>query len=140
MFNTKKILNRLMTFSLMVSVGFVALLYGASPALAATRSSLGAAESFGVLGGRAVTSTGWDSPRRRYRRLARSRDHRLSAGERDTTGKPTRAGRSRLASSRLISPLHITMSVQACDCDLTGKDLGGITLTPGVYVFIGRLS
>ena len=39
-----------------VSLGFALLLYGASPALAQTL--LGTAQSFGVLGGQAVTNTG----------------------------------------------------------------------------------
>ena len=55
MFHTKRILNRLMTLSLMVSVGFVALLYVASPALAATAPPLGLVEQFGALGGSGVT-------------------------------------------------------------------------------------
>ena len=41
---------------LLASVGFAALFYGASPALAQT--ILGTAQSFGVLGAQAVTNTG----------------------------------------------------------------------------------
>jgi hypothetical protein len=46
----------MMHLSFLASVGFAALLYGASPSLA--QISLGTAGNFGVLGGSAVTNTG----------------------------------------------------------------------------------
>ena len=46
------------SLSLLTSVGFAALLYGGSPALAATSPPLGVAGSFSVLAGSAVTNTG----------------------------------------------------------------------------------
>jgi hypothetical protein len=59
MFHIKNILSRMMSSSLVAGMGFAALLYGASPALAAATSpSLGAAGSYAVLAGSAVTNTG----------------------------------------------------------------------------------
>jgi uncharacterized repeat protein (TIGR01451 family) len=49
MFRTKNILNRMMSAGSVASIGLAALLCGGSPALAATKPSLGAAESFSVL-------------------------------------------------------------------------------------------
>src|SRR5450756_754085 len=55
MFHIKNILNRMMRLSLLASMGFAVFLYGASPASAQT---LGAAQSFAVLGGTAVGANG----------------------------------------------------------------------------------
>ena len=54
MFHTKNILNRMMSWRLLASVGFAVLLLLAptGPALAATAPSLGNAQSFAVLGAR----------------------------------------------------------------------------------------
>ena len=45
----KSISNRMMSLSLLLSMGFAALLFGVSPALAATAPNLGAAATFGIL-------------------------------------------------------------------------------------------
>jgi Ice-binding-like/Putative Ig domain/IPTL-CTERM motif len=55
MFHIKNILNRMMSLSLVASIGFAVLLYGASPASAQT---LGATQTFGALGGTQVTAGG----------------------------------------------------------------------------------
>src|SRR5450756_20288 len=55
MFHIKNILHRMMRLSLLASMGFAVFLYGASPASAQT---LGAAQSFAVLGGTAVAANG----------------------------------------------------------------------------------
>jgi type VI secretion system secreted protein VgrG len=58
MSDTKNILKRMMHLSLLASVGFAALLLVSAPALA---QSLGAAESFAILGGSAVNANGTGS-------------------------------------------------------------------------------
>src|ERR1019366_2695007 len=58
MFPVRNILNRMMSSSLLAGMGFAALLFGASPAAAATSPALGAASSYAILAGSAVTNTG----------------------------------------------------------------------------------
>jgi uncharacterized repeat protein (TIGR01451 family) len=49
MFHTKNIRNRMMSLGLLASLGFVALLCGAAPTLAATAPSLGTASTYGIV-------------------------------------------------------------------------------------------
>ncbi len=133
MFHTKKIVNRLMTLSLLVSVGFVALLYVASPALAASAPTLGVAETFGVLGGSIVTNTGG---------TAITGDLGVSPGL-AITGFPPGTYTGTLHSADAVAAqaqVDLTTAYNAIVAtptlvDLTGTDLGGLTLTPGVYGF-----
>ena len=43
--------------------------------------------------------------------------------------------RPSLAAQNSITTAYNALAGQACDVDLTGIDLGGLTLTPGVYCF-----
>ncbi len=133
MLYTKRILNRLMTFSLMVSVGFVALLYMASPASA--QISLGTAEAFAVLGGQAVTNTGGTvltGDLGIWPKTASS-----------VTGFPPGSYTGTLHAADAVAAqaqVDLTTAYNAIVAtptlvDLTGTDLGGLTLTPGVYGF-----
>jgi hypothetical protein len=109
------------------------LLLGTSPALAATAPSLGSALSFAVLGASAVTNTG-------------------SSIVRGDLGVNPGTAVSGFPPGLVYGTLHVADGValnaqnsviaawnnltgQACDSDLTGQDLGGMTLTPGVYCF-----
>jgi hypothetical protein len=56
MYRTKNILNRMMT--LLACMGLVALVFSASPALAATTVNLSTADSFAILAGSGITNTG----------------------------------------------------------------------------------
>src|SRR5659263_316228 len=120
----------------LISVGFAAILLLAqtNSALAATAPPLGQATSFGVLGASAVTNTGptviigdlgiWPNnadsitgfPPGSYTALHAADAVALGAQNDATTAYNTLAG-------------------QAYDVDLTGQDLGGLTLIPGVYRF-----
>ncbi|MEO8084960.1 MAG: ice-binding family protein, partial [Ardenticatenales bacterium] len=98
-----------------------------------TAPSLGTAASFAVLGGSAVTNTGPTTV---------VGDLGVSPGF-AVTGFPP---------GTVIGTIHVVDAVaaqaqadngtaygnlagQACDTDLTGQDLGGLTLTPGVYCY-----
>src|SRR5664280_3428269 len=133
MFHIKNILNRMMSSSPLASLGFAALLYGVSPALAATAPSLGTAQTFAVLGGSTVTNTGSS---------VLTGDLGVSPGLAITGFPPgivtgtTHAGDAVAlqAQSDLVTAYNV-LAGQACNTNLTGQDLGGMTLTPGVYCF-----
>lgn len=107
--------------------------YAAAPTLAATAPSLGTAQNFAVLGGSTVTNTGAS----------------LLTGDLGVwpglsiTGFPpgvvngvTHAGDgvALQAQSDLVIA-YDALAGQACDTDLTGQDLGGMTLSPGAYCY-----
>ena len=123
----------MMHLSFLASVGFAALLYGASPSLA--QISLGTAESFGVLGGSAVTNTGAS---------VITGNLGVSPGT-AVTGFPPGivTPPSTIHSADAVAAqaqIDLTTAYNAIIAtptlvDLTGQDLGGLTLTPGVYGF-----
>lgn len=118
---------------LLASAGFVVLLCAGASALAATAPSLGTAQTFAVLGGSTVTNTGttvltgdlgvWPG-------LA------ISGFPPGTVTGTVHAGDavSLQAQSDLVTAYN-DVAGQACDTDLSGQDLGGLTLTPGAYCF-----
>jgi hypothetical protein len=115
------------------SVAFaMLLLVGAAPA--AAQISLGSAQSFGVLAGSAVTSTG-----------ATTVNGSVGVSPGGTvTGFPpglivggTIHSNDALAvqAQNDLATAYDEIAATACSVDLTGQDLGGLTLTPGVYCF-----
>lgn len=102
-------------------------------AWAATAPALGTADTFAVLGGSTVTNTGssvvtgdlgvWPG-------LA------IAGFPPGTVNGTTHAGDgvALQAQSDLVTAYN-DLAGQACDTDLTGQDLGGLTLTPGAYCF-----
>ena len=110
----------------------IATLLSAIPALAATAPTLGAAQSYAVFGTTTVTNTGAS---------AITGDVGVSPGT-SVTGFPpatlsgtihTNDGPA-IAASASIATAYGGLS-QACNTNLTSQDLGGMTLTPGVYCF-----
>jgi hypothetical protein len=104
------------------------------PSSGTAQSLLGTAESFAVLGGSAVTNTG---PTTVTRNLG------VSPGS-AVTGFPPGivVGGSIHAADAVasqaqsdVTTAYNVLAGQACDFDLTGQDLGGMTLIPGVYCF-----
>jgi hypothetical protein len=122
------------SLSLVASVGLVTLLYGASPASAQTAPSLGSAQSFAVLGASTVTNTGSSII---------TGDLGVSPGTAVTgfppglvvSGTIHAADAAASAAQTAVASAYTSLASQACTQDLTGQDLGGKTLTAGVYCF-----
>ena len=121
------------TFRFLAIVGSLALLSTHS-ASAQTAPSLGSAQSFAVLGGSTVTNTGPS---------VIGGDLGLSPGS-AVTGFPPgvvvggaihAADATALAAQNSLTTAYNSAAGQACTQDLTGQDLGGKVLTPGVYCF-----
>ena len=118
--------------ALLAICGTLALLLGASTALA--QVSLGSAQSFGVLGGSTVTNTGPS---------VITGNVGVSPGS-SVTGFPPgvvvggaiHANDATAAQAQTDLGIAYTEAASiACNTDLTGQNLGGLTLTPGVYCF-----
>src|SRR5579871_5877144 len=116
------------------AVGFIAVLGSGSAAFAQSAPSLGAAQSFAVLGGSTVTNTGSSTI---------NGDLGVSPGT-AVTGFPPglvvggtihAADATALAAQNAVTTAYNNLASQACTHDLTGQDLGGKTLTAGVYCF-----
>jgi hypothetical protein len=120
--------------SLRTAAAFVALLLAPSLAAAQTAPSLGAADTFAVLAGSTVTNTGPS---------VITGDVGVSPGSAITGFPPgvivngtTHAGDANaLAAQNSTTLAYVLLAGQPCTMDLTGQDLGGMVLTPGVYCF-----
>jgi hypothetical protein len=117
-------------------LGFASLLCGVAAVWA--QSTLGTAQSFAVLGGSTVTNTGPS---------VLTGDLGVSPGAAITGFPPgTRTGTTHAADAVALQAQNdvITqynaLAGAACSADLTGQDLGGKTLTSGVYCFSSWLS
>jgi len=106
----------------------------AVPASAQTAPPLGTAQSFAVLGGSTVTNTGPS---------VILGDLGVSPGS-AVTGFPPglvsggaihAADAPALSAQTSLTTAYNNAAGQACTLDLTGQDLGGLVLTPGVYCF-----
>src|SRR5678816_1052790 len=112
------------------SVG-VAVLVACSAAPVWAQASLGTAQPFAVVGGSTVTNTGAS---------VITGDLGVSPGA-SVTGGPTVTGTIHaadavaLAAQNDIVTQYNALASAACTADLTGQNLGGLTLTQGVYCF-----
>jgi hypothetical protein len=118
----------------LIIVATATLLGVATPVAAQTAPSLGTAQSYAVLGGSTVTNTGPS---------VIGGDLGLSPGT-AVTGFPPgavvggaihAADAAALSAQNSLTTAYNSVVSQACTQDLTGQDLGGKTLTPGVYCF-----
>ena len=119
--------------SLYASVALTLFFFGAS-STASAQISLGTAESFGVLGGSTVTNTG---------STVVTGNLGVSPGTAVTGFPPGTViggtihlndAAAAQAQSDVTTAFN-ALAGTACNVDLTGQDLGGLTLTPGVYCF-----
>jgi outer membrane protein OmpA-like peptidoglycan-associated protein len=103
-------------------------------AYAASTPPLGAAENFGVLGATTVTNTG---------PTVIAGDVGVSPGSAITGFPPGVVERGSLHAGDVlavqahadVASAYSSVAAQASDTTLTGQDLGGLTLLPGVYTF-----
>lgn len=116
-----------------VIMAVAAFFFIASTALAQTSISLGTAQSFGVLGASAVTNTG---------STVVTGDLGISPGTSITgfppgsvTGTVHNADAVAAEAESDATTAYNAILGTACTTDLTGQNLGGLTLTPGVYCF-----
>jgi hypothetical protein len=112
-------------------VGFAAILCGVAAVWAQT--SLGTAQSFAVLGGSTVTNTGSS---------LLTGDLGVSPGAAITgfppgsrTGTTHAADAVALQAQSDVTTQYNALASAPCTADLSGQDLGGKTLTSGVYCF-----
>ena len=116
------------------ALGFGAWLMNPAAAAAQTAPTLGSAAPFAVLGGSTVTNTGPS---------VITGDLGVQPGS-AVTGFPPgilaggtihAADAVALNAQGAVTTAYNSLAAQTCTTDLTGQDLGGLTLTPGVYCF-----
>jgi Ice-binding-like/Putative Ig domain len=127
--------NRRLTRLLFRGAVLTGLLGCASLAAAqASAPSLGSAQSFAIVAGSAVTNTG---------PTLLSGDLAVSPGTAVTGFPPGQflsggihaADAAALAAQNSVALAYGSLVAQTCTQNLTGQNLGGLTLTPGVYCF-----
>ena len=117
--------------SLLSIIGFAAFL---APSTAFAQISLGTAQNFGVLGGSAVTNTGATTV---------NGNVGVSPGSSVTGFPPGVVVGGAIHSNDAVAmqaqndltTAYNNIASTPCTVDLTGQNLGGLTLTPGVYCF-----
>jgi hypothetical protein len=118
--------------NILTSIGLAAFLFSASSGFA--QISLGTAQNFGVLGGSTVTNTGATTV---------NGNVGVSPGSSVTGFPPGTISGGAIHSNDAVAmqaqndltTAYNNIAATPCTVDLTGQDLGGLTLTPGVYCF-----
>jgi hypothetical protein len=116
----------------LLTLCITAFILGSSPAFA--QISLGTAQNFGVLGGSTVTNTGATTV---------NGNVGVSPGSAVTGFPPGIVSGGSIHSNDAVAQqaqndlttAYNNIASTPCTVDLTGQDLGGLTLTPGVYCY-----
>lgn len=119
---------------LVASVGVAVFFCGGSPASAQTAPSLGTAQDFAVLAGSTVTNTG---------PTVVTGDVGVSPGSAVVgfppglvmSGTIHAADAVALQAQTDLTAAYVSLDGEGCTADLSGQDLGGLTLNAGVYCF-----
>lgn len=129
---SKRVITRMLP-GLAGGLALATLVFAPSAQAVATSPPLGSASTFAVLGASAVTNTGAS---------AITGDVGVSPGTSISgfppghlTGTMHSADGVSTAAQADVGTAYGIASGEPCDRDLTGLDLGGMTLTPGVYCF-----
>ncbi|MEO8678032.1 MAG: ice-binding family protein [Vicinamibacterales bacterium] len=116
-----------------VRVVIAAFVLGAVPAFAQTAPDLGTAEPFAVLAGSTITNTGPTVINGNLGLFPGLAVTGFPPGVVNGTGNAGDAGSSSAKDSLVTA--YNTAANNLCTQDLTGQNLGGLTLVPGVYCF-----
>jgi hypothetical protein len=121
--------------SLLTVVACAGLMFEGSAALAQSAPSLGAAQSFAVLGATAVTNTG-PSVVNGDLGISPNNAAAITGFPPGTiTGTTHAADGVALQAQNDLTTAYTFLAGQPFTSDLTGQNLGGLNLTPGVYKF-----
>lgn len=116
---------------ILAAFGIAALLL--APSLASAQVALGTAQNFGVLGGPTVTNTG---PSAVTGNVGTSPGNAIVGFPPGTATGLFHPGDATAATAQTdLTTGYNAAAGTACTTNLTGTDLGGLTLTPGVYCF-----
>lgn len=117
----------------MISIGLALMVPAVTAGAIGTAPTLGTADSFAVLAGSAVTNTG---PSVINGDLGVSPDEAISGFPPGIVNGTIHADDAVAAQAQADTTVaYNSLAGQPCDTDLTGVDLGGLTLTAGVYCF-----
>lgn len=122
----------LVAFGILFAVAYPQVGHAKTTAIA---PSLGTAKSFAVLGGSTVTNTGASTVHGNLGVSPGTAVTGFPPGLVIPPGTIHAADAVAAQAQKDVKTAYNQLKGQACNFNLTGQDLGGLTLTPGVYCF-----